>query len=130
MSAWWTLVGSNQTRTEIDVDNDPRLAAALRAVLEQAACRLELSDESLQKLQIAAQEAWQNVWRSFNGASQKLHLDCEEFPDRIELTFRCSGGSAAEIEAFASGLRAKVDQVSIETRSEKPELKLIKYARR
>jgi len=130
MSAWWTRVGSSQTRTEIDADNDPRLAAALGAILEQYACRLEMKVDTLRKLQIAAQEAWQNVWQSFNGSSAKLHIDCEEFSDRIEMTFRCSGGPDAEIEAFAAGFKAKVDQVTVEKRSGKTELKLIKYAAR
>jgi len=130
MSAWWTLVGSSKTRTEIKIDNDPRLAAALNALLEQSACRLGLSDEALGKLQAAVREAWQHSWRSLNGAGEKLHVDCEEFPDRIELLFRCSGGSAAEFEKCAAMLKPKVDQVSVETRAGKPELKLVKYAAR
>jgi len=128
--AWWTLVGSSQTRTEINVDNDQRLAAALSAVIEQSASRLGLNDDAQRKLQTAVQEAWKNVWRNLNGTSEKLHVDCEEFPDRIELSFRCAGGSIAEIEACIATLKPKVDHVSIETHSGKPELKLVKYAGR
>ena len=121
-------MGSSQTRTEIKIDNDSRLAAALNALLEQSASRLGLNDDALRKLQAAVQEAWKSVWRSLNGANEKLHVDCEEFPDRVELSFRCSGGSTSEIEACAAMLKPKVDQVSVETRSGKPELKLVKYA--
>jgi anti-sigma regulatory factor (Ser/Thr protein kinase) len=128
MYVWWTPVGSSQTRTEINVDNDQRLAAALSAVVEQSACRLGLNDDAQRKLQTAVQEAWKNVWRNLNGTSEKLHVDCEEFPDRIELWFRCAGGSIAEIEACVATLKPKVDHVSIETHSGKPQLKLVKYA--
>lgn len=130
MFASWTLAGSSQTHTEIEFDNDPRLAVALGAVLEQSACRLGMSDESVRVLNAAVQEACRNVWRSLNGTNEKLHLDCEEFSDRLELTFRCSGVSRSEIEACAAALKPKVDQVNIETRSGKPHLKLVKFAGR
>jgi hypothetical protein len=123
-------VGSSQTRTEINIDNDPRLAAALNALLEQAACRLGLNDDASRKLQAAVQEAYMNVWRNLNGTNEKLHVHCEEFPDRIELSFQCSAGSTAELEASVAALKSKVDQASIETRTGKPELKIVKYAAR
>jgi hypothetical protein len=123
-------VGSSQTHTEINIDNDSRLAAALNALLEQAACRLGLNDDASRKLQAAVQEAYKHVWRSLNGTSEKLHVECEEFPDRIELSFQCSGGSTAELEACVAALKPKVDQVKIETRAAKPHLKLVKYAAR
>ena len=44
------------------------------------------------------------------------------------MTFRCSDGSTAEIEASSAALKSKVDQASIEKRSGKPELKIVKYA--
>lgn len=119
---------SSQTRTEINIDNDPRLAAALNALLEQAACRLGLKDEALRRLQEVVLDAWKNVWRSLNGTSEKLHVECEEYPDRIELSFRCSDRSLKQIEAFAASLKPKVDQASIEKRSGGPELKIVKYA--
>jgi hypothetical protein len=88
-----------------------------------------MSDKSLNKLQLAAKEAWQSCWHTLNRSHDKLHLECEEFNDRIELTFRCSG-SAAEMEAHAAQLKPKVDQVTVETHSGKPQLKLIAYANR
>lgn len=123
-------MGSSQTRTQIKIDNDPRLTAALNALLEQAACRLGLNDDALRKLQAAVQDACKNVWRNLNGTSEKLHVDCEEYPDRIELAFQCTGGSTAELEACVAALKSKVDQVKIEARAGKPELKLVKYAAR
>jgi anti-sigma regulatory factor (Ser/Thr protein kinase) len=129
-SAWWTPVGSSQTRTEINVDNDQRLAAALSAVIEQSACRLGLNDDAQRKLQNAVQEVWKNVWHNLNGTGEKLHVDCEEFPDRLELSFRCAGSSIADIEACVATLKPKVDHVTIETHSGKPQLKIVKYAGR
>ena len=123
-------MGSSQTHTEIKIDNDPRLAAALDAVLEQSGCRLGLNDATLAKLQAAVREACKTVWRSLNGTNEKLHVDCEEFPDRLELLFGCTGASTSEIEACIAQLKSKVDRVTFETRSGKPELKLVKYAAR
>lgn len=122
------LVGSSHTHTEINVDNDQRLAAALDALLEQSACRLGLKDDALRKLQAAVLEAWKKAWASLNGTSEKLHLECEEYPDRIEISFRCSDRSLREMEAWVGSLKSKVDQASIEKRSGKPELKIVKYA--
>ena len=123
-------MGSSQTHTEIKIGNDPRLAAALDAVLEQSGCRLGLNDATLAKLQAAVREACKTVWRSLNGTNEKLHVDCEEFPDRLELLFGCTGASTSEIEACIAELKSKVDRVTFETRSGKPELKLVKYAAR
>jgi len=123
-------VGSSQTHTEFDFDNDPRLATALGPLLEQTAERLGMSDDSLRKLEAAAREAWKNCWQQLNSSGEKLHLECEEYEDRIELTFRCAGNSGSSMEACAKELKAKVDDVSFEKASGKPQLKLTAYANR
>ena len=120
-------MGSNNTHTEINVDNDPRLAAALSAVLEQSAGRLGLSEDALRVLNGAVQAAWRDVWRSLNGTNEKLHVECEEFPDRLELTFRCAGRSGSDLESCATALKGKVDQVNLETHAGKSKLTLIKF---
>jgi hypothetical protein len=130
MFAWWTLVGSNPTRTEFTFDNDPRFVAALGAVLEQSAERLGISEEALHKLHAAAREAWQSCWRGKHDGHQKLHLECEETADHIELIFRCPSGAEREIEICAAELKAKVEHVTVEKQAGKPHLKITAYAKK
>ena len=123
-------MGSNPTHTEITFDNDPRFEVALGAVLEQSAERLGISSDALHKLTVAARKAWQSCWRGKHDGHQKLHLECEETNDRIELIFRCPSGAEHEIENCAVELKAKVDHVSVEKHAGKSHLKIAAYAKR
>jgi hypothetical protein len=131
------------TRTELTLTNDPRLIAAVGAVVSWAAARAGLSGEAEKDLDSAADSA---CHRAFSFLARKAHENTIKvivavFPDRIELTiehpgevpqlqgtsFSSTGGKGTAGKFGVPMDSAKVDRVECKTLGGRSRTTLVKY---
>jgi hypothetical protein len=134
------------TRTELTLQDDPRLMAGVVAIVSFAAHRCGLSNGAREGLAAAAAEACRETFPLVNNNGSKdaaLKVIVSDFADRVEVAIEHSGESlpSAGLDTFcdaASGAgsqtglsralqKANVDRVQYETRDGVSRMTLIKY---
>jgi hypothetical protein len=141
-----TPMSTDPSKTELTVDDDPRLMAGVVAIVSFAAHRCGLSSGAQEGLAAAAAEACRETFPLLNNNGTKesaLKVIVSDFSDRIEVAIEhsgeslpsagldtfCSGAGAAGSQAGLSGALQKtsVDRVQYETRDGVSRMTLIKY---
>ena len=137
---------ADPARTELKVHNDPRLLAAVGAIVSHSAHRAGLSREAQHGFAEAAVEAVRETFPLLGNDStgdRDLRMVIEDFPDRVQVTIEHSGESkpSAGLDTFAGGgsrdhagrkisaslQDTRVDQVQYDTHEGRSRMTLIKY---
>ncbi|MGH9683257.1 MAG: hypothetical protein ACRD4S_06585 [Candidatus Acidiferrales bacterium] len=127
-------------RTECTLHNDPRLIAAVGAVVSHASQRTGLSDEAQAALSAASEDACRetfslgpvgNAPSNPDGTDVAIHVIVENFPDRVEVAIENpeATGDAQRVQDRIRGIqeRTKVDDVNYETRGGRGRITLVEY---
>ena len=141
-----TPMSIDPTRTELTLQDDPRLMAGVVAIVSFAAQRCGLSSGAQAGLAAAAAEACRETFPLVNNNGSKdaaLKVIVSDFPDRVEVAIEhsgeslpsagldtfCDAASGAGSQAGLSGAlqKANVDRVQYETRDGVSRMTLIKY---
>jgi len=138
-------VTTDPARTELKVQNDPRLLAAVSAIVSHSAHRAGLPHEAQQKLAEAAVDACRETFPLLgnkNNSDGDLALVIEDFPDRVQVTIEHSGEAnpTAGLDSFVGGSKegvpagisnslqdTRVDRVQYDTKDGRSRMTLIKY---
>jgi predicted YcjX-like family ATPase len=121
------LVENDFVRTELKLEEDPRLLAALAAIIDHAACRVGMSGARRDALTRAAEQTCRDTWPATNGRDPMVRIICDEMSDRIELTIQFPGTPESGTEAKLKELRKRVDKASTETRQGSFLITLVEY---
>jgi hypothetical protein len=126
MFAWWIPVGSENSRTELILEEDPRLVRAVGRVVEFLGERIGMAPAARKELAEAAEASCLEIFPLTGNHRSALKVIVADFPDRLEVTFEHSG---AEVPAGAGSLSQsrRVDQVLRERRGEVSRTTLVKY---
>jgi len=120
-------VENDFVRTELSLEEDPRLLAALGAVIDHAACRVGMSDSRRHALIRAAEQTCRDTWPATNGRDPMIHIVCDEMSDRIEVTIQFPGAPEPGTESKLSELRKRIDKATSETRKGSFVIRLVEY---
>jgi hypothetical protein len=106
---------TDPARTECTLDNDPRLIAAVGAVILHAAWRAGLPDPEQEKLAAALVQTCRELFPARDAlqeSSSVIKLVTLDFPDRVEVTIESSGGAqpAAPSGVSTNGAAAKASE--------------------
>jgi len=132
------------THTELSLHDDPRLMAAVGAIVSHSAQRIGLSSEAQEGLAAAVMDACRETFPLLgdqDGNSSALKIIVEDFHDRVEVTLEhagealptagldsfCGGGGGAMAGISNSLQDTRVDRVQYETQDGTSRMKLIKY---
>lgn len=145
-SASPTKMSVDPTRTELSLHNDPRLMAAVGAIVTHSAQRAGLTSEAQEGLAGAVMDACRETFPLLEGQgsdNSELKVIVEDFHDRVEVTIEhagealptagldtfCGGGSDGTAAGISNSLQdTRVDRVQYETREGRSRMKLIKYS--
>jgi len=120
-----TSVGTELKSIRLEIDPDPRLAAAAGGAAHYLGCEAGLEHPGLSQLQTAVVAACQEEIRHFvPGVPGRLEVKLTRFADRIEILL-CHRGNHTE----TPGTRAGVDRVQFENRGDCVVTRLTKYIR-
>jgi hypothetical protein len=129
----------------LKLHNDPRLLAAVGAIVMHSAHRVGLAQEARQALAEAAVDACRETFpllSNENSGDGELLMVVEDFPDRVQITIEHSGEAAptAGLDSFVGGAKAgvaagisnslqdtRVDRVQYDTHEGRSRMTLIKY---
>jgi hypothetical protein len=137
-------MSTDPSRTELTLQNDPRLIAGVAAIVLFAGQRCGLSSDAQEGLAAATADACRETFPLVNtngNSNSALRVIVSDFPDRVEVAIEHSGESlpSAGLDTFVgsgSGSQARlsdalqrssVDRVQYETRSGVSRTTLIKY---
>jgi hypothetical protein len=136
-------LGPERSRTEVLIENDPRLIGAVSGVVLHAGQRAGLSASAQQELAAAAEHACRSTFPLLDGEDPFVKVTIEDFPDRIEVRLEHTGTPepSAGLETFFVGdgeeekpggpagalLLSQVDRVLYETHDGKSRTTLVKY---
>lgn len=136
---------ADTARVELILHNDPRLLAAVSAIVSHVAQRAGLAPQAEDGLAAAAVDACRDTFplvSNHGGQDATLKMVVSDFPDRVEVTIEhsgealptagldtfCGGGSEGSPESISNSLReTRVDRVQYETRDGRSRMTLIKY---
>lgn len=136
---------ADPARTELKLHDDPRLLAAVGAVVLHSAHRVGLTQEARQALAEAAVDACRETFPLLgneNSGDRELRMVVEDFPDRVQITIEHSGKAVptAGLDSFAGGSKegvaagisnslqdTRVDRVQYDTHDGRSRMTLIKY---
>jgi hypothetical protein len=144
-SASLKKMSTEPTHTELSLQNDPRLMAAVGAIVSHSAQRIGLPSEAQEGLAAAVMDACRETFpllRDLDGNNSALKIIVEDFQDRVEVTIEhagealptagldsfCGGGSDGAMAGISNSLQdTRVDRVQYETRDGRSRMKLTKY---
>ncbi|MGA8142372.1 MAG: hypothetical protein WB987_00595 [Candidatus Acidiferrales bacterium] len=136
---------TDPARTELKVQNDPRLLIAVGAIVSHSAHRAGLPREAQQAFAEAAVDACRETFPLLgnDGSDNRdLRMVVEDFPDRVQVTIEHSGEATptAGLDSFVGGLKegvaagishslqdTRVDRVQYDTHEGRSRMTLIKY---
>ena len=136
---------TDQTRTELSLQNDPRLMAAVSAIVSHSAQRIGLTSEAQEGLAAAVMNACRETFPLLgdqDGNNPALKIIVEDFQDRVEVTIEhsgealptagldtfCAGGGDDGTAGISNSLQdTRVDRVQYESHGGRSRMKLIKY---
>ena len=132
-------------RTELKLHDDPRLLAAVGAVVSHSAHRVGLTQQAREALAEAAVDACRETFPLLgneNSGDRELRMVVEDFPDRVQITIEHSGEAVptAGLDSFVGGGKTgvaagisnslqdtRVDRVQYDTHEGRSRVTLIKY---
>jgi hypothetical protein len=120
---------NKHTRTELVLNDDPRLVAAVGSVVEHAVNRAGLSEEVQKELAATAVDTCRACFVPASGSQAGLKCVVEDFDDRIEVQID-QPTNGARGGALADKLRDaihSVDDVKYEPTASGSRVTLIKY---
>jgi hypothetical protein len=121
---------SEHCRTELVVNDDPRLVSAIASVVEYASHRAGLSEAAQKQLEAAAEDACREAFPLVNGRERALKFCVQDFDDRVEVMIEHAGGkSAATTPAISAKVASRVDSVRQESHGKVHRVILTKYVR-
>ena len=128
-SAWWTHVASENSRTELVLDNDPRLIRAVGSILEHLAERARMPAEAKKGLVEAAETSCREAFPLIGNHNSTLKVIILDYPDRIEVMLEHAGGpeGSAPREEGKSPHLSLVDRVHREACEGISRTTLVKY---
>lgn len=136
---------TDPARTELKVHNDPRLLAAVGAIVSHSAHRAGLPHEAQKGLAEAAVDACRETFPLLgndNSDNRELCMTVEDFPDRVDVTIEHTGEAkpSAGLDTFVGGPKegaaggisdslqdTRVDRVQYETVEGRSRMTLTKY---
>jgi hypothetical protein len=137
-------MSTDPSRTELTLQDDPRLIAGVAAIVLFAGQRCGLSNDAQESLAAATTDACRETFPLVNtngNSNSSLRVIISDFPDRVEIAIEHSGESlpSAGLDTFVgsgSGSQARlsdalqktsVDRVQYESRAGVSRTTLIKY---
>ncbi|MGH9714401.1 MAG: hypothetical protein ACRD5M_13975 [Candidatus Acidiferrales bacterium] len=143
-SASPTKMTIDPTHTELSLHNDPRLLAAVSAIVSHSAQRVGLTAEAQEGLAAAVIDACRETFPLLGDSDEShsaLKVIVEDFQDRIEVTIEHAGEAlpTAGLDSFCGGGEGiaagisnslqdtRVDRVQYEAQNGRSRMKLIKY---
>ena len=121
---------SDHCRTELVVNDDPRLVRAIASVVEHAGHRAGLSEAAQKQLAAAAEDACREAFPLVNGRERAVKFCVQDFDDRVEVVIEHAGGkSAPPTPVINAKVASKVDSVKQESHGKVHRVTLIKYLR-
>ena len=117
-----TPVGTETKRIRLQIDPDPRLAAAAGGAARYLGDAAGLEDPDLSRLQAATVAACNEVFRQIHGNDQHLDVTLTRFADRIEVALAREGG-----EAYRQQAPEGIDRVRFEKQGSCVVTRLTKY---
>jgi hypothetical protein len=137
-------MSTDPSRTELTLQDDPRLIAGVAAIVLFAGQRCGLSNDAQESLAAATTDACRETFPLVNtngNSNSSLRVIISDFPDRVEIAIEHSGVSlpSAGLDTFVgsgSGSQARlsdalqktsVDRVQYESRAGVSRTTLIKY---
>ncbi len=141
-----SVMNTSPARIEVSIHNDPRLLAALGAIVSHSAHRAGLPRLAQDGFADAAIQACRDTFplvQDGGSGDAMLRLGIVSFPDRVEVTIEHSGEPlpTAGLDTFCAGAAADsgqglsgalqgtmVDRVQYETRDGVSRVTLIKYS--
>lgn len=132
---------TESARTEVTLENDPRLLAAVIPIVQHAAQNAGLDQQSQLGLVSAAVQACKETFPFLNGRESFLRMIVQNFPDRVEVAIEHPGEGApmAGLDSFCGGcgeaaqgiaaalFRTQLDRVLYESRDGRTRVTLVKY---
>lgn len=120
---------NKHTRTELVLNDDPRLVAAVGSVVEHAVNRAGLSEEVQKEVAATAVETCRACFAPASGGPAGLKCVVEDFDDRIEVQIdqpRNGARGGALADKLREAIRS-VDNVKYEPTATGSRVTLIKY---
>jgi hypothetical protein len=117
-----TPVGTETKRICLQIDPDPRLAAAAGGAARYLGDAAGLENPGLAQLQAATVAACNEAFRQIHGNHQHLEVTLTRFADRIEVALSREGGEAASQQAPEG-----IDKVQFEKQGNCAVTRLTKY---
>ena len=145
-SASPTKMTIDPSHTELSLHNDPRLMAAVGAIVSHSAQRVGLASDAQEGLAGAVMDACRETFPllgDLDGKNSALKVIVEDFPDRVEVTIEhtgealptagldsfCGGGNEGAMPGISNSLQdTRVDRVQYETKDGLSRMKLTKYS--
>ena len=117
-----TPVGTETKRIRLQIDPDPRLAAAAGGAARYLGDAAGLENPGLSQLEAATVAACNEVFRQIHAAERHLDVTLKRFADRIEVALCLEGGNAASGKALEG-----IDSVQFEKQGNCAVTRLTKY---
>ena len=115
-------VGNETKRIRLQIDPDPRLAAAAGGAARYLGDAAGLENPGLSQLEAATVAVCNEVFRQIHTAERHLDVTLKRFVDRIEVAVSLEGGSAASRQAPEG-----IDSVQFEMQGNCAVTRLTKY---
>lgn len=134
-----TPVATEPTTIRLQIDADPRLAAAAGGVARYLADSTSLEGAAVVNLQAAVVAACQEAFQNSRDERPRLQVSVTRYADRIEVALACRGdvtpavgldtiaGFAAQLGSATSGAFGGVDRVQYESQGGTAITRLTKY---
>ncbi len=122
-SPWLAAVATELQNLHLQIDADPRLAAAAGGVARYLADAAGLEDAAATRLQSAVIAACSEAFEHLSARHPHLEITFARLPDRIEVALSHEGEPAPTL----AGALAGVDRVQCETRGAETVTRLTKY---
>jgi hypothetical protein len=121
------LVGNEFIRTEARFEADPRLIAAVGAIIEHAAAHVGMGDARCHALMAATERACREAWPVSNGREPRVEVICDQYADRVEVAIQGHGATAPGMDSTLKDLQKRVDRVTTENRNGSVRIVLVEY---
>jgi hypothetical protein len=121
------LVENEFIRTEARLETDPRLLAAVSAIIEHAAAHVGMGDARCHALMAATERACREAWPASNGREPRVEVICDQYADRVEVAIQGPGATPPEVEGTLKDLQKRVDRVTTENRNGSLRIVIVEY---
>jgi hypothetical protein len=126
MSARWIPVGSENSLTELILEEDPRLVRAVGSVVDFLGERIGMAPAARKELAEAAEASCLEIFPLLGNHRLALKVIVADYPDRIEVILEHTGAEVPQKTNSVSPSR-RVDQVLRERRGDISRTTLVKF---